>query len=292
LAALLGGDGGGDLGRARRVLPAPAVVEPEVAARDVHRVVGQPVHIVHRQRHQQRADDVADGDGDDGAAQHLADADVRTEHHGGGDEGHLRYAVLEADGHEGRDGEPDGQDLARDVLRRLRGPHGQAHQPVAADAAQHGLRPRQVHLLERAVDQEAVPRRRLRQVRTLDEHRRHEQRAREVAEVDDQPVARQAPQADALRNHAQRHDGHVGRDQLAAHDDDEDEAEGEHEGVQPLLQAGVRQRHARRAAAHHDGHQRAQRDVRARHERQDQRLVGAQRRLVSAGSVGAWHGGV
>ena len=55
---------------------------------------------------------------------------------------HVGDRVLEAQGHKGGDGEPDGDRLAGRAAARIGHPHRRAHQPVAQDAPRERLRMR------------------------------------------------------------------------------------------------------------------------------------------------------
>merc|ERR1719456_1218066 len=77
----------------------------------------------------------------------LPDGDIRPREEAKWDHVHVRWDVLEADGHEARDGEPDAHHLASHVLRLPRQEDSHAHHPIATNAFHESLEPIFRHLL-------------------------------------------------------------------------------------------------------------------------------------------------
>ena len=106
-----------------------------------------------RHRHATHASDqVATGHGQQVVLEELRPGDVGAREDARGDDEHVGHRVLQAQRHEGRDGQPDGHRLARRVLGHVGQVDRHADQPIAQQAPHEGhvegqrrLELRQVH---------------------------------------------------------------------------------------------------------------------------------------------------
>ena len=138
--------------------------------------------------------------------------------------------MLEAHGDEGGDGEHAGHDLVDDSAAGKAHPHGQADEEVAQDAAAEDLQRAQGLLAgghgHHLVADGVVARLDGRHA-TAHHHEHQQQRAHQVADVDDCPVAQHVQPADLLFQRGDHHEGVAG-EELRAGDDHQDQADGEH----------------------------------------------------------------
>ena len=197
--------------------------------------------------------------------------------------------MLEARGDEGRDRRDDHGNLVDDAARAEAHPYGEADEHVAEHGKEEQLHRRQRGLrlgdgerrLAECTVGEAV-------VAGEEDQRRGADRARDIAEIDDEPGAQQRGQSDAPAGPGHDHQCVAG-EELGAADDHEDEAEREHEaGEEPRDPPGQRA-----GACQHHGHENgAQGDERAGEHAQGEqgpriaRRLARPRILAFAGHIG------
>ena len=195
------------------------------------------------------------------------------------DEEHVRDAVLEAGRDERRDRRDDREDLVGRRPRAVAEPDGEADESVAEDAERDRLDEAEIRLRCR-------DRQRLHadcaaaELVLLPDEQDHggRQRADEVPEVHDRPVARDLhrPHSPAGPRH---HDQVVAGEELGAGDDDEDQAERERE---PTEEAHDAERDVGAARGHRRREDRAERDEGAGEDGERERVRGGHAGLDDA----------
>ena len=144
-----------------------------------------------------------------------------------------------ADRDEAHDGKPQAEDFAGRAARAHAEPHGQTYEPVCADAFQQYDVPRHGYFGQSDVPDRFVPRLRGRDSGQVDEKVGEQQRAGEIAEIDERPVAcdgfPRIPAAERSRNQ----DGVVAREQLRSGQNDQNQPERKHGAREQLLQTRI-----------------------------------------------------
>ncbi|MNY49899.1 hypothetical protein D3C86_1853640 [compost metagenome] len=69
------------------------------------------------------------------------------------DKKHVGYNVLESDGHKCHGREPDTENFAAEIIRPVREPHSQCHQPVTANPRNKSLQEGRINLMLGHIDQ-------------------------------------------------------------------------------------------------------------------------------------------
>mmetsp|Transcript_39540 Transcript_39540/g.73719 ORF Transcript_39540/g.73719 Transcript_39540/m.73719 type:complete len:229 (-) Transcript_39540:426-1112(-) len=183
--------------------------------------------------HKGSSNGVANRDRDQVLQQNVRPGQRRPGEDAGGQDEHVRHGVLEADGNEHGDGEPNAHHLSSEILGHGAKPHGHAHKPVAHDALHHSLSESGAALLQDGVHGHVSG--------AGGEHPRvachcvDEKAAKDVANVGNAPVAEDLLHRHLLLEVADRHARRVASEQLATSLEDQEQVDGEERREDRLL---------------------------------------------------------